>query len=82
MTPSKEIAALKRKIAALERDRMFARSLLLPGQMAVYRAAMRWNKWLSIGKPGADYRKYCDAFEALNRACARSRRGIAKKGKK
>lgn len=37
-----EIAKRDRRIAKLERDRMFARSLLRPHAEALYRVAMRW----------------------------------------
>lgn len=57
-TPTKaellqEIASLKRRNAVLERDRMFARSLLKPNQEAVYKAALEClNKegWIFNGE--------------------------------
>ena len=83
-----EIAALERdrecalrlektlyaRIAALEKDCMQARSLLLPNQTAVYETAMRWYDWLVIDGVGADYHSYHRAFMAHKRACARARK--------
>lgn len=36
----------------------------------VVNAAMIWHKWLVIDGTGADYHKYCNAFDRLKRACA------------
>ena len=37
----------------------------------VVKAAMEWHLWLTIGEIGASYRKYCNAFNKLKRACER-----------
>ena len=67
-----EIEMLKRKIAVLERDRMFARSLLLPNQIAVYKAAMRWYE---IWSGEITTRSAYAEVNKLARACARARKG-------
>ena len=68
---ARETAALKRRIRLLERDRMQARSLLLPNQVAVYKAALKWAED-RIPADGA----MCPCIACkLVRACARARKG-------
>ena len=62
------VKRLVRKIKTLERDRMFARSLLLPGQVAIYKLAMR----LYLAD-APDTWKAC--LNNLYLACARARKG-------
>ena len=38
-------------------------------QWRVLKAAKEWHHWLTVGGRGADYHRYCRAFERLKRAC-------------
>jgi len=62
----KTIQTLKRRINALEKDRMFARSLLLPNMVSVYKAAMYFARFEEGGN--------CwPAITRLFRACRKAR---------
>jgi len=64
-----EIAKLKRRITALEKDREFLRTMLLPNQIAVYKAAMRWYAIWS----GDSQKSAFGQVTKLARACKKAR---------
>ena len=84
----KAIVALKRKVASLERDGKFLRSLLLPNQVKVHRAAMRvyrsfkplgWTRAKQDANPGCN--TPTTVLERLAHACSKSSRERAAKEK-
>lgn len=73
LAPGVEIALLQRRIKALERALTLAHSLLLPGQVAVHKSAMRAYHVLNNTVWMRSHGAFCDILRACARAEERSK---------